>query len=162
VKGKQITMKCTKCQNADSKVVESRDIADGSSIRRRRECLKCKHRFTTYERLEVPYLVVIKKGNAQELFNRKKLIAGLSKAVEKRPITPLQLEELAADVERTIFEQGVSEIPSREIGEMVMERLAGLDEVAYVRFASVYRSFTDVASFEKELAKLKQKTHANI
>jgi transcriptional repressor NrdR len=155
-------MKCARCKNADSRVVESRDIAEGSSIRRRRECLKCNHRFTTYERLEVPYLAVIKKAGNQEIFNRHKLISGLSKAVEKRPITPLQLEELAADVERTIFEQGVSEIPSREIGELVMERLAKLDEVAYVRFASVYRSFTDVASFEKELAKLKQKTHATI
>lgn len=155
-------MKCTKCQNTDSRVVESRDIAEGSSIRRRRECLKCSHRFTTYERLEVPYLVVVKKNGAQEMFNRNKLMSGLSKAVEKRPVTLLQLEEMVADIERSIFEQGVSEIGSREIGEMVMERLIGLDEVAYVRFASVYRSFTDVASFEKELAKLKQKTHATI
>lgn len=107
-------------------------------------------------------MAVIKKDGGQEMFSRSKLISGLSKSVEKRPVTPLQLEELAADIERSIFEQGVSEIKSREIGEMAMERLAGLDEVAYVRFASVYRSFTDVSSFEKELAKLKQKTHANI
>ena len=148
-------MKCLKCQYADSKVIESRDIADSTAIRRRRQCLGCKHRFTTYERLEVPYLSVVKKDGSSELFDRSKLISGLNKAIQKRPITPMQLEDLAASVERALFERGQSEVDSREIGEMVMDRLLGLDEVAYVRFASVYRSFADVSSFEKELAKLK-------
>ena len=149
-------MKCSKCQHIDSKVVESRDIADASSIRRRRECLGCGHRFTTYERLEVPSLVVIKKNGEQELFDRSKIVAGLNRASEKRPVNVVQLEELVSRIERSIFERGESEVSTVEIGEMVMNGLRVLDEVAYVRFASVYRSFADVSSFEDELAKLRQ------
>jgi len=155
-------MKCPKCEFNDSKVVESRDIAEGSSIRRRRECLKCQHRFTTYERVEIPNLVVIKKGGEQQLFDRNKILKGLRRASEKRPVTELQLEELVADIERNIFERDVDQIPADEIGGMVMERLIKLDDVAYVRFASVYRSFTDVASFEKELAKLRKSRRVKI
>lgn len=148
-------MKCLKCTHLDSKVVESRDIGDSSSIRRRRQCLSCGHRFTTYERVEVPYLMVLKKDGSQELFDRGKLLGGLNKAIQKRPVDPQQLEELIDDVERSVHECGDTEIASTRLGEMVMDRLMDLDEVAYVRFASVYRSFTDVASFEEELKRLK-------
>lgn len=148
-------MKCVKCDHLDSKVVESRDIGEGGSIRRRRQCLSCGHRFTTYERVEVPYLMVIKKGGSQELFDRAKLLGGLNKAIQKRPVSPQQLEELVDDVERSIHECGETEIDTAEVGEMVMERLMELDQIAYVRFASVYRSFTDVAGFEEELRRLK-------
>lgn len=148
-------MKCLACRHLDSKVVESRDIGDSSSIRRRRQCLACGHRFTTYERVEVPYLMVNKKNGSQELFDRAKLMGGLNKAIQKRPVDPQQLEELVDDVERTVHECGDTEIASTRVGEMVMARLMHVDEVAYVRFASVYRSFTDVAGFEEELQRLK-------
>ncbi len=151
-------MKCLKCAHLDSKVVESRDIGDSSSIRRRRQCLSCGHRFTTYERVEVPYLMVTKKDGSQELFDRSKLLSGLNKAIQKRPVDPQQLEELVDDVERSVHECGDTEIASTRVGELVMERLMKLDEVAYVRFASVYRSFTDAASFEEELERLKTST----
>lgn len=153
--GNSQTMKCVKCTHHDSKVVESRDTPESHSIRRRRQCLKCDHRFTTYERMEVPYLLVIKKDGQQELFDRTKLLGGLSKAVQKRPVSPGQLEQLVDEVERTIHEAGSPEVSSERIGELVMERLMSLDQVAYVRFASVYRSFTDVESFEAELSKLR-------
>ena len=149
-------MKCIKCNHLDSKVVESRDIGDGSSIRRRRQCLDCDHRFTTYERVEVPYLMVVKKDGSSELFDRTKLLSGLNKAIQKRPVSPQQLEELVDNVERSIHECGETEIPSTRVGELVMDRLMEIDQVAYVRFASVYRSFADVASFEEELKKLKK------
>ncbi|MEX0748429.1 MAG: transcriptional regulator NrdR [Candidatus Saccharimonadales bacterium] len=148
-------MKCVKCAHLDSKVVESRDIGDGSSIRRRRQCLKCDHRFTTYERVEVPYLMVVKKDGTSQLFDRTKLLSGLNKAIQKRPVSPQQLEELVDNVERAIHEGGETEVASTLVGEMVMERLMELDQVAYVRFASVYRSFADIASFEEELRRLK-------
>lgn len=149
-------MKCVKCNHLDSKVVESRDIGEGGSVRRRRQCLACGHRFTTYERVEVPYLMVVKKDGSQELFDRTKLMGGLNKAIQKRPISPQQLEELVDDVERSMHECGETEVDSSRIGEMAMERLMGLDQVAYVRFASVYRSFADVAGFEEELKRLKE------
>ena len=155
-------MRCTKCSCIDSKVVESRDIAEGSSIRRRRECLKCEHRFTTYERVEVPALTVIKKDGTQEMFDRNKIISGVNKAIEKRPVKPAQVEELVADIEREVYARDESEIPSRMLGEMIMDRLMLLDDVAYVRFASVYRSFASVESFEKELAKVRKARHAKI
>ncbi|MEX0668332.1 MAG: transcriptional regulator NrdR [Candidatus Saccharimonadales bacterium] len=149
-------MKCVKCAHPDSKVVESRDIGDTCTIRRRRQCLGCDHRFTTYERVEVPYLMVVKKDGSSELFDRTKLLGGLNKAIQKRPVSPQQLEELVDDLERAIHEQGDREVESAEIGEMVMNRLMDIDQVAYVRFASVYRSFADVAGFEDELRKLKE------
>lgn len=154
-------MKCVKCQHPDSKVVESRDSDENSSIRRRRQCLDCDHRFTTYERVQVPHLQVIKKDGSSELFDRGKLLSGLNKAVQKRPISPNQLEELVDDIERTIHECGEVEVASGKIGEMVMERLVGLDEVAYVRFASVYRDFTDVSGFESELRNLKTRAKSS-
>ncbi len=149
-------MKCVKCAHPDSKVIESRDIGNTCTIRRRRQCLSCDHRFTTYERVEMPYLMVIKKDGSSELFDRTKLLGGLNKAIQKRPISPQQLEELVDDLERVIHEGGDREVSSTKIGEMVMNRLMELDQVAYVRFASVYRSFADVAGFEDELRKLKE------
>ena len=149
-------MKCNECEYDDTKVIESRDVADGESIRRRRMCTQCGHRFTTYERIERPQLVVIKNGGVRELFNRQKLLAGLLRASEKTPVTTLQLERLVSDIERKLYECGEPEVHSTKIGDLVMERLAILNEVAYVRFASVYRRFTDIAGFEKELSHIKQ------
>lgn len=155
-------MKCTKCNSNDSKVMESRDIARGSSIRRRRQCLACGHRFTTYERVEVPALMIVKKDGTQQLFDRAKLISGVNKAIEKRPVTPAQVEEAVTEIERSVFERDEAAIPAAEVGEMVMEQLRKLDDVAYVRFASVYRSFTDVAAFTKELENLQKSRHAKV
>lgn len=148
-------MKCSQCHRADTKVIESRDVADGEAIRRRRACLHCQYRFTTYERLERPQLVVIKNSGVREMFSREKLLAGLYRACEKTPISSVQLETLVAQVEDELYGSGESEIPSSKIGQLVMDRLAKLDEVAYVRFASVYRRFTDIAGFEKELSQIR-------
>lgn len=154
-------MRCPKCQKGDTRVVESRDSGEDTSVRRRRECLKCAYRFTTYERVEVPYLVVIKKDRSKVPYDRMKIATGIQKAVEKRPVSPAQVERLVDNVERAVFEIAKNnEIPSRDIGELVMEHLLALDDVAYVRFASVYRSFADVDSFSKELAKIKKARHA--
>ncbi len=150
-------MRCPQCQLNESKVVESRDVAEGESIRRRRECLDCGHRYTTYERLERPNLVVVKKDGTRQLFNRDKLIAGLTQACEKTPVTHLELEEVVARVEKQLHETGDSEVSSRQIGELIMRELAELNDVAYVRFASVYRRFTDIASFERELSRMKNR-----
>ncbi len=150
-------MKCKACQFEDTKVIESRDVADGEAVRRRRMCPQCGERFTTYERIERPQLVIIKNSGVRELFNREKLMSGLLRASEKTPLTTLQLERLVSDIERELYGCGESEIRSAKIGEMVMERLALLNEVAYVRFASVYRRFKDIAGFEKELSQIKQK-----
>lgn len=152
-------MKCSNCQTSETKVIESRDVADGDSIRRRRECLNCGQRFTTYERIERPNLIVIKRNKERQLFDRRKLLAGLARACEKRPVISVQLEDLVGDIERRLYATGEAEISSKKIGEMVMSRLAKLDDVAYVRFASVYRDFTDIASFERELSKLKKSRH---
>lgn len=150
-------MKCSQCHQAETKVIESRDVAEGEAIRRRRECTKCHYRFTTYERIERPQLIVIKSNGTRELFSREKLLAGLYRACEKTPVTSLQLEHLVADIEQNIHACGEQEIPSAQIGDMVMERLARLNEVAYVRFASVYRRFKDIAGFEKELLQIREK-----
>lgn len=150
-------MKCTLCNVDDTKVIESRDVADGSAIRRRRMCLRCSQRFTTYERIERPQLIVIKKDGMRELFNREKLLAGLYSACEKTPVTSMQLEQLVSDIEQELFSCGHAEIPSKEVGELVMDRLSQLNEVAYVRFASVYRRFKDIASFEQELSDMRQR-----
>jgi transcriptional repressor NrdR len=150
-------MKCHQCQFTDTKVIESRDVAEGESTRRRRQCPKCNARFTTYERLERPQLVVIKKGGSRELFNRNKLLAGLLTACEKTPVTNLQLETLIAHLENELYGRGEAEVDSRELGEMVMSHLAELSEVAYVRFASVYRRFSDITGFEAELAQIRAK-----
>ncbi len=150
-------MKCSECQCEDTKVIESRDVADGESVRRRRMCPTCKHRFTTYERIERPQLVVIKNGGLRQLFSRQKLLAGLLRACEKTPITSLQLERLVSDIERRLYECGEPEVASAKIGELAMEHLAELNEVAYVRFVSVYRRFDTIAGFEKELSHIKQR-----
>lgn len=150
-------MICSQCGSEDTKVIESRDVADGAAIRRRRACNTCKHRFTTYERVEKPQLIVIKNNGTRELFNRDKLLAGLYRACEKTPITSLQLDHLVADVEQQLYACGENELPTSKIGELVMERLAALNEVAYVRFASVYRRFKDIAGFEQELSQIRER-----
>ena len=148
-------MKCTQCSFGDTRVIESRSANEGSAIRRRRQCPECKERFTTYERVEVPQLVVIKNDNNRELFNREKLMSGLLRACEKTPVSVMQLEGLVNDIEKELIENGESEIKSDDIGEMVIERLADINEVAYVRFASVYRRFNTLASFDAELERIR-------
>ncbi len=150
-------MKCPHCQSVESKVIESRDVADGDAIRRRRECLHCQYRFTTYERIERPNLVVVKRNGDRQLFNREKLLSGLQRAIEKTPVTNMQLEAFVADIERELYARGDPEVSSVDIGELVMDHLADLNEVAYVRFASVYRNFKNISSFEKELSQFRQR-----
>lgn len=150
-------MKCSQCSSADTKVIESRDVNEGESIRRRRACPECGYRFTTYERLERPQIIVIKNNGTRELFNRDKLLAGLYRACEKTPVTSLQLEQLVTDIENYIYACADQEVDTTKIGEMVMERLAVLNEVAYVRFASVYRRFKDIAGFERELLQIRER-----
>lgn len=150
-------MKCHTCNHNDTKVIESREVADGESTRRRRKCPVCNARFTTYERLERPQLVVIKQDNSRELFDRNKLIAGLHRACDKTPVTSMQIEKMVADIENQLFSQGEPEVSSHYIGELVIDGLSELSEVAYVRFASVYRRFTDITGFEAELAQIRAK-----
>lgn len=150
-------MNCSRCHAADTKVIESRDVAGGKSIRRRRMCSSCEYRFTTYERIERPQLIVVKNNDVRELFNRDKLLAGLYRACEKTPVTSLQLEQLVSDVEQQLYECSEPEVSTAKIGQLVMRQLASLNEVAYVRFASVYRRFKDIASFEQELSDIRKK-----
>jgi len=147
-------MRCPYCQWHDSKVVDSREVDD--SIRRRRECLNpaCGGRFTTYERVQAVALYVIKKDGRREEFSREKLLAGLRKACEKRPLETGAIEALAADLESALYQSGAAEVPSSLIGEMVMDRLSELDPIAYVRFASVYRQFADLDALKEELEAL--------
>ncbi|WNG16156.1 transcriptional regulator NrdR [Cystobacter fuscus] len=147
-------MRCPFCQDPENKVIDSRESHEGSVIRRRRECLQCKRRFTTYERVEEIYPLIVKKDGRRETFDRDKLLAGLQKACEKRPVSADQLEETLVAVERLLQGVGEKEVPSSVIGEEVMRRLHALDEVAYVRFASVYRSFRDITEFMAELKDL--------
>lgn len=149
-------MKCHQCQSTDNKVIESRDVADCEAIRRRRECLKCDYRFTTYERVERPNLTVVKRDGTRQLFSREKLLAGLQHACEKTSVTNMQLEAFVAKIERDVYGRGEPEVSSTDIGELVMEGLPHLSEVAYVRFASVYRHFKDITSFEKELSRIRE------
>lgn len=149
-------MKCAQCGSMDNKVIESRDVAEGEAIRRRRQCLKCSHRFTTYERLERPSLVVVKRDGTRELFSREKLLNGLTHATEKTSVTNVQLENFVAGIERELYSRGEPEVPSVKIGEMVMAGLPKISEVAYVRFASVYRKFRDITGFERELSKIRE------
>jgi len=144
-------MKCPTCSHKETKVVDSRLSSDGCSIRRRRECLKCEKRFTTYEYVEQVPLMVIKRDGRRQPFDRKRIIAGLVKACEKRPVSIDRMEEVTLEIERTIQKKFDREVESRDIGEMLMEKLSQLDEVAYVRFASVYRQFRDVNQFMNEL-----------
>ena len=147
-------MKCPFCGHEEDKVVDSRASSDGVAIRRRRECLGCSKRFTTYEHVEEQPLMIIKKDGRREAFDRHKLLAGLVKACEKRPVSMDDLERLVDELERELSQQFEREVPSREIGERVMKKLHALDPVAYVRFASVYREFKDVEQFMRELKDL--------
>ncbi|EKD47940.1 MAG: transcriptional regulator NrdR [uncultured bacterium] len=146
-------MRCPKCHHQDTKVTDSRDTNDDKEVRRRRECEKCGHRFTTFERIETANFVIIKKNGTRELYNREKVERGLWKACEKRPVTQEQVKGLIDNLEEKWSSSG-EEVSTKDIGEGLMDALKKLDEVAYIRFASVYRQFKDVESFKKELAKL--------
>lgn len=147
-------MKCIFCGHLESKVIDSRSADDGSTIRRRRECLKCGERFTSYERVENVPLIVVKKDSNRQQFDREKLLNGLLRACEKRPVSLAQLEQVIDEVESVILNSLTREVSSVQIGELVMDRLKIIDEVSYVRFASVYRQFKDINSFMDELKKL--------
>src|SRR6185295_6891778 len=147
-------MQCTMCRAPDTRVVDSRLGKDGDAIRRRRHCDTCGHRFTTYERVELSLPAVVKKDGRRQPLDRAKIVSGLTRACEKRPVSTDTIETLATQIERTMMERGESEITSREIGEAVMAALHELDAVAYVRFASVYREFRDVHEFMRELEDL--------
>lgn len=147
-------MKCPFCNAADTKVIDSRPADDNSSIRRRRQCETCGKRFTTYEKLETIPLMVIKKDNSREVYDRAKIEAGVLQSCHKRPISPQQIGTLIDEIEGTIFAREEREVPTSVIGELVMDKLQILDEVAYVRFASVYREFKDVNTFMEEIGKI--------
>lgn len=147
-------MKCIYCGSEESKVLDSRSTDDSNAIRRRRECLGCGKRFTTYETIEMTPMLVIKADGSRQAFDINKLKNGMIKACEKRPVSIAQIDEMAAEIEKTLQNNFSQEVPSSQLGEMVMEALKGLDEVAYVRFASVYRQFKDIDSFKKLLEEL--------
>ena len=147
-------MRCVFCGHEDSKVLDSRPVEEGRSIRRRRECLLCGKRFTTYERVEELPLVVVKSDNRRELFDAGKILNGMVKACDKRPIPMSVLESIVNDIERELTNSLEREVSSKHIGELAMDRLRSIDEVAYVRFASVYRNFEDVSTFIDEIRKL--------
>ena len=150
-------MKCPFCGFQESKVVDSRSTDDNSTIRRRRECLKCNKRYTTYEKIEDFPILVIKKDSTRENFNKEKIINGLIIACQKRPVSRKQIEDMAYDIEKAISNSMLTEIPSKDIGEMVMSKLKELDEISYVRFASVYRQFKDINTFLEEIKNLMTK-----
>ncbi len=147
-------MKCCFCGHTESKVIDSRPTDEGASIRRRRECLACGKRFTTYETIETVSVMVVKKDKSREAFDREKLLKGLLRACEKRPVPVKQLENLVDEVESTVLNMLEREVTSEAIGEMVMERLKKIDDIAYIRFASVYRQFRDIDSLNEEVSKL--------
>lgn len=147
-------MKCPYCGYPDGKVIDSRPTEEGNSIRRRRECLKCQRRFTTYEKLETVSLAVIKQDNSRQPYDREKIIRGLMRACEKRPIALSVMEQIADDIEGELYQSMEKEVTSVEIGEKVMKYLKELDEVAYVRFASVHKHFSDIETFMAELTTL--------
>ena len=147
-------MKCPYCAHLESKVVDSRPADEGSSIRRRRECLSCRKRFTTYEIMESLPLMVIKRDGSRQAFDKNKLLGSMLKACEKRSVSMSTLEKLAGEIEQSLQNEMEREVPSTEIGELVMEKLKDVDEVSYVRFASVYRQFKDINTFMTELNKL--------
>lgn len=150
-------MKCPFCGNTHNKVIDKRETEDLEATRRRRECLKCKKRFTTYERIETINLFVVKKDGRRESFNIGKIRSGILKACEKRPISMEQIEKSVNSIEAELNAKNKKEIPSREIGEVLMKKLKKLDKVAYIRFASVYREFEDLSSFKDELKKLEKR-----
>lgn len=147
-------MKCPFCSYEESKVIDSRSTDDNTTIRRRRECLKCNKRYTTYEKIEDFPILVVKKDLTRENFNKEKIINGLIIACQKRPISRKQMEDIACEIEKNISNSMVTEIPSKDIGEMVMEKLKDIDEISYVRFASVYRQFKDINTFLEEIKNL--------
>ena len=149
-------MRCPYCSRIDDKVIDSRTAREGEVIRRRRECLMCKRRFTTYERIEENLPVLVKKDNRRETFDRNKVMAGLKKACEKRPISSAELEGSVDRIEKRLQEYGESEVPARVVGEEVMRELHELDQVAYVRFASVYKEFKDIDQFMETIRSLAQ------
>lgn len=150
-------MKCPYCDYVGTKVLDSRAANENKSIRRRRECESCQRRFTTFEMVEETPLMVVKKGGSREEFSREKILRGLIRACEKRPVSVEQMESIVSEVEKTIRETAMSEVESQQIGEVLMEQLHKVDEVAYVRFASVYRQFKDINMFMKELSTLLSK-----
>lgn len=147
-------MKCPACGKDDDKVLESRSIDEGSAVRRRRECVACKARFTSYERVEEKPLIVIKKDNTRQPYSREKLISGIRKACEKRPVSSDDIEQIADDVEKFLYSEYGREVPTSQLGEIVMDKLQKIDQVAYVRFASVYRQFEKITDFVKEVKSL--------
>lgn len=154
-------MKCPFCNFADTKVIDSRAQDDNSVIRRRRVCEKCGKRFTTYERVDMIPITVIKRDGTREIFDKAKLQNGIMKSCNKRPVTAQQIQKLVDDIENTLAGSGEREVESKQLGNMVIERLKDLDEVAYVRFASVYRQFKDINSFIDELEKMLHKKNGN-
>jgi transcriptional repressor NrdR len=148
-------MKCPFCLKGSSKVIDTREVGDG--IRRRRECLRCQQRFTTYERLASVNLLVVKRDGRREEFDREKLAVGIHKACTKRPVSVEAIDQLIHEVEAELYRLGKAEVPSQVVGELVIERLRRLDDVAYVRFASVYRDFRDVDTWAEEIAALKER-----
>lgn len=152
-------MRCPYCGQGESKVLETRLVDDGFSIRRRRECLGCQHRFTTFEKRDDLPLIVVKKDGSREPFNGRKILEGLLKACEKRPVPLERLEAVVAEIERSLHDDSLKrEVSTAQIGEMVMEKLKSIDQVAYVRFASVYREFKDITTFIKEIETLRADT----
>lgn len=147
-------MKCPYCDSPDTKVIDSRPTEEGHAIRRRRGCDKCGKRFTTYEKVEETILMVVKKDKRREVFDRQKVLSGIIKACEKRPVPLAKMEEMVDEIERDLSNLMEKEVESTYIGELIMEQLKKVDEIAYVRFASVYRQFTDVNTFIKEIEKL--------
>ena len=147
-------MHCLKCGCEESKVVDSRMVEESNSIRRRRECLECKNRFTTYERIEYTPIMVIKKNGVRQQFDRAKIISGMLRSCEKRPVSTQTIEKAVDEIETELNNMMIKEIDSTKIGDMVIEKLKALDEIAYVRFASVYRQFKDINEVKKEINKL--------
>lgn len=150
-------MKCPACQYNGTRVIDSRPAEENRSIRRRRECEKCAFRFTTFEKVEEMPLIIVKKDSTREEFSGEKVLRGLIRACEKRPVPLEDLKEIVSSIEKELRSAGLSEIPSEDVGEMVMERLVLIDEVAYVRFASVYRQYKDITVFIEELKNLQQR-----
>lgn len=150
-------MKCPKCKSENLKVLEKRDVEEEESIRRRRECIGCNFRFTTYERLETPSLIVHKKSGGKEPFSKEKVMKGILKAIEKRPVDMVQVDEIVTGLEDMIKASGDGEVESAIIGDFIVEKLKEIDAVSYMRFTSVYKAFKNISSFEKELEELKKR-----
>jgi transcriptional repressor NrdR len=155
-------MRCPKCGNQEDRVIDSRSSKDGASIRRRRECIECQHRFTTYEEIERELIRVLKRDGRSEPFDRRKLVTGITKACEKRPISLEAIEKAVEEIEADLESNGGGEIPSHIVGSKVMEKLHGLDQVAYVRYASVYRQFQDIGEFLDEIKNMGRRAKASV